>query len=202
MNEPVENTDKEIWREIADDYYAPSIFVTAQNSIGIKVGGYVYIKTVEEWHKQADRIEELESLLEDCYKIQKMQAEEVYKGNAKIEEMEKIIREGIQAFGAIQEQQLKDKFEKPQTNPVNWVYDNGKWSAKVDKKIFVESDDFTHDVRLYIDGDFEDDLQKLAYAKEIAKRLNVTSQTIWCDCGDAITKDSGAKCGVCARETK
>ncbi len=110
MSEPVENTDKEIWREIADDYYAPSIFVTEQNSIGINVGGYVYIKTVEEWHKQANRIEELE----------------------------KIIREGIQAFGAIQEQQLKDKFEN----------------------------------------------------------------TIWCDCGDGITNNSGAKCGVCARETK
>ena len=39
--------------------------------------------------RAGDRIEELESLLEDCYKIQKMQAEEVYKGNAKIEEMEK-----------------------------------------------------------------------------------------------------------------
>lgn len=156
----------------------------------------------ENAQRAGDRIEELESLLEDCYKIQKMQAEEVYKGNAKIEEMEKIIREGIQAFGVIQEQQLKDKFETRQTNPVNWVYDNGKWTAKIDKKVFVESDDFTHDVRLYVDGDFEDDLQKLAYAKEIAKRLNVTPQTIWCDCGDAITKDSGAKCGVCARETK
>lgn len=151
--------------------------------------------------RAADRIEELESLLEDCYKIQKMQAEEVYKGNAKIEEMEKIIREGIQAFGAIQEQQLKDKFEK-QSESTNWVYDNGKWSAKVDKKIFVESDDFTHDVRLYIDGDFEDDLQKLAYAKEIAKRLNAAPQTVWCDCGDGVTNNSGAKCGICARETK
>ena len=29
----------------------------------------------------------------------------------RIEELEKIIREGIQAFGAVQEQQLKDKFE-------------------------------------------------------------------------------------------
>jgi len=56
----------------------------------------------------------------------------------RIEELEKIIREGIQAFGAVQEQQLKDKFEN----------------------------------------------------------------TIWCDCGDAITKDSGAKCGVCVGETK
>jgi len=65
----------------------------------------------ENAQRAGDRIEELESLLEDCYKIQKMQAEEVYKGNAKIEEMEKIIREGIQAFGAVQEQQLKDKFD-------------------------------------------------------------------------------------------
>ena len=28
--------------------------------------------------------------------------------------------------------------------------------------------------------------------------LYTTPQTIWCDCGDGITADSGAKCGVCA----
>lgn len=63
MNEPVENTDKEIWREIEGEYYCPKIFVTEQNAIGIDVGGHVYVKTVYEWHQQADRISELEKEL-------------------------------------------------------------------------------------------------------------------------------------------
>lgn len=63
MNEPVENTDKEIWREIEGEYYCPKIFVTEQNAIGIDVGGHVYVKTVYEWHQQADRIAELEKEL-------------------------------------------------------------------------------------------------------------------------------------------
>lgn len=58
-NEPVayENTDKEIWREIPDDYYSPSIFVTKENNIGINVGGHVYVKTVEQWHKNTHPVE-------------------------------------------------------------------------------------------------------------------------------------------------
>ena len=54
MNEPVENTDKELWRETPNDYYSPSIFVTEQNSIGINVSGMVYVKPVEEWHRLAE----------------------------------------------------------------------------------------------------------------------------------------------------
>jgi hypothetical protein len=53
-NDPVLNTDKELWREIPNDYYSPSIFVTEQNSIGINVGGWVYVKPVEDWHKLAE----------------------------------------------------------------------------------------------------------------------------------------------------
>jgi hypothetical protein len=56
--------------------------------------------------------------------------------------------------------------------PVNWLYDNGRWTAETDQeKVWVESSDFTHDVRMYIDGDFEDLPQRFAYANEIAKRL-------------------------------
>ena len=60
-NEPVayENTDKEIWRAIPDDYYSPSIFVTKENNIGINVGGHVYVKTVEQWHKNTHPVKEL-----------------------------------------------------------------------------------------------------------------------------------------------
>jgi hypothetical protein len=54
--QPILNTDKEIWREIPDDAYAPSIHVTEQNSIGINVGGTVYVKSVYEWHRLATMI--------------------------------------------------------------------------------------------------------------------------------------------------
>ena len=62
MNEPLLNTDKEIWRQTPDDYYSPSIHVTEQNSIGINVSGTVYVKAVEEWHKFGDKLEALREL--------------------------------------------------------------------------------------------------------------------------------------------
>jgi len=48
-----ENTDKEIWREKADDYYSPSIHVTKDGSIGINVGGVVIVMPVTEWYSLA-----------------------------------------------------------------------------------------------------------------------------------------------------
>lgn len=53
------------------------------------------------------------------------------------------------------------------------IVENGPWRAGNNRQeYFVESDDFTHDVRLYINGDFETHSQKMAYAYEIARRLN------------------------------
>jgi len=59
----------------------------------------------------------------------------------------------------------------PQTTPK----ERGPWQAGVvesDGRVFVESHDFTHDVRLYVDGDFRNDAERLAYAEEITRRLN------------------------------
>ena len=61
MNEPLLNTDKEIWRQ-TPDYYSPSIHTTEQNNIGINVGGTVYVKTIEEWHRLAKSIESLRDI--------------------------------------------------------------------------------------------------------------------------------------------
>jgi hypothetical protein len=47
------NTDREIWREREDDYYADSIHVTEQGGIGINCGGYVITLPVREWHRLA-----------------------------------------------------------------------------------------------------------------------------------------------------
>jgi hypothetical protein len=37
---------------------------------------------------------------------------------------------------------------------------------------YVASDDFSHDVRLYVSGDFADGEQRMRYTEEIARRLN------------------------------
>ena len=52
------NTDREIWRKGDGDgngmsYYEPTIHVTQRGLIGINVGGHVYEKPVEEWHRLA-----------------------------------------------------------------------------------------------------------------------------------------------------
>jgi hypothetical protein len=58
------NTDVELWREVPDDYYAPSIHVTAQGGIGMNVGGYVVVMPIRKWHalaKNGDRLEAAEA---------------------------------------------------------------------------------------------------------------------------------------------
>jgi hypothetical protein len=58
------------------------------------------------------------------------------------------------------------------------IEERGPWSAGQDKqqaweqRVWIESDDFAHDVRLYVNGDFESHDQRFAYAQEIARRLN------------------------------
>jgi len=51
--EPCQNTDRELWRERPDDYYADSIHVTERGVIGINCGGLVFVKPVREWHELA-----------------------------------------------------------------------------------------------------------------------------------------------------
>ena len=60
------------------------------------------------------------------------------------------------------------------------IVEKGPWKARREDstcsdqyEIFIESEDFTHDVRLIVDGDFEGAEQRLAYAEEIARRLNL-----------------------------
>jgi hypothetical protein len=49
MDQGAENTDKEIWRRKPDDYYSPSIHVTAEGGIGMNVGGRVIVMDIEDW---------------------------------------------------------------------------------------------------------------------------------------------------------
>ena len=61
------NTDKEIWRRVKDDFYSPSIFVTKEGGIGIKKGGMVFVKPVEQWHSLAQKVEGLKQQNKKIY---------------------------------------------------------------------------------------------------------------------------------------
>ncbi len=47
------NTDRELYREIPEDYYSPSMHVTNSGSIGINIGGHMIVMPLREWHKLA-----------------------------------------------------------------------------------------------------------------------------------------------------
>lgn len=48
-----QNTDRELWRERPDDYYAHSIHVTVGGGIGINCGGRVIVLPLWRWHELA-----------------------------------------------------------------------------------------------------------------------------------------------------
>lgn len=50
------------------------------------------------------------------------------------------------------------------------------WTVGVtkDNRVFLETDDFTHDVRLYVNGDFATKDDEIQYASNLARKLNGT----------------------------
>ncbi len=55
------------------------------------------------------------------------------------------------------------------------IQEDGPWNVFAsgdEHRVGVSSDDFKHDVTLWISGDFVNRGQKLDYAAEIVKRLN------------------------------
>jgi hypothetical protein len=54
------------------------------------------------------------------------------------------------------------------------------WTVGVstDQKVYLETDDFTHDVRLYVNGDFENKDQEIKYASVLARKLNGTLDNV------------------------
>ena len=55
------------------------------------------------------------------------------------------------------------------------TWDSGPWSARYDestREVYVESDDFAHDVTLTVNGDFRHRAEKMKYADWLARRLN------------------------------
>jgi hypothetical protein len=56
----------------------------------------------------------------------------------------------------------------------SWKYVEDLTLSNREQRYFLESDDFTHDVRLSISGDFANDQQRRRYGEMIAGRLNGT----------------------------
>jgi hypothetical protein len=57
MSQAYENTDRTLYTEPNKDWkdegYMPKIFVTKEGSIGMEVGGMVYVRTIREWFNMA-----------------------------------------------------------------------------------------------------------------------------------------------------
>jgi hypothetical protein len=89
-------------------------------------------------------------------------------------------KESGQVFAGIGNPTTPNDFIPLYTHPAktltneNHEWDRGIWTVGVDgmTKEFIESSDFNHDVRLYLNGDFETDTQRLNYLQHIAERLN------------------------------
>ena len=59
--------------------------------------------------------------------------------------------------------------------------DKGPWQAGVnrqDHRVYIQSDDFKHDVRLYVDGDFPTKDAAYLYACGIARQLNAAASAV------------------------
>lgn len=52
----------------------------------------------------------------------------------------------------------------------------GMWTVGVtkDNRVFLETDKFKHDARLYINGDFASKEDEIFYASRLARKLNGT----------------------------
>lgn len=62
---PFENTDIILWEKVPGDYYSPKISATKSfgGAIAINVGGTVYVKPVEAWHKLPADLEKRDALI-------------------------------------------------------------------------------------------------------------------------------------------
>lgn len=73
---PAKNTDREIWRERPDDYYADSIHVTEGGGIGINCGSMVIVMPVREWHALASAALPPAERARDGYEMRRLLREE------------------------------------------------------------------------------------------------------------------------------
>jgi len=86
----LKNTDRELWRKNPGDYYSPSIHVTQKGDIGINVGGYVLVASVERWHKALKQLEKRWENLKQFLEIERIKLFYLVEGRIRIRDISKI----------------------------------------------------------------------------------------------------------------
>lgn len=71
---------------------------------------------------------------------------------------------------AFNEVQMKKLISSASTDDLPESQDFGPWHVSKDGK-YIDSDNFSHDVKLVVEGDFASDEQRRIYAIDIARRL-------------------------------
>ncbi len=81
----------------------------------------------------------------------------------------------IGAHGDTDAEALSRIRHKAGLTPVLGIDDAGPWTAGLDaagKRAFLQSEDFSHDARLYVSGNFGGVDDELEYARALALRMN------------------------------
>lgn len=75
-------------------------------------------------------------------------------------------------------EQLQDAITASQESPDLGPWHYGVTKEETRRRVYLESDDFEHDVRLYLDGNFGSVEAMLVYASSLGQLLNAISKTI------------------------
>lgn len=73
---------------------------------------------------------------------------------------------------------LRDAIEASQEGPDLGPWGYGATEDKNRRRVFLESEDFNHDVRLYLDGNFGSLEAQLVYVNSMAQLLNSMAKTL------------------------
>lgn len=95
MDQPLENTDREIWREVEGDFYSPSIHVTETGSIGISVAGTVTVKPIREWDRLARELDNLKIRLNHYAKAIERRDEELEDLNDTVYHLKQLLKKSL-----------------------------------------------------------------------------------------------------------
>ena len=108
MTDQAMNTDRELWRERAGDYYADSIHVTQSGAIGINCGGTVIVMPIRKWHDATREIAHRDS------EIKRLERERVVVVND-------FPNEGDAQYGSEKIASLLDEVKWAEDERIEWV---------------------------------------------------------------------------------
>lgn len=84
------------------------------------------------------------------------------------------VAEGPASYYQRDIKKILDKFYDEPREKAKVLPNYEKWTTGTtsDGRVYIQDDDFKYDARLYVDGDFRNDLDKLKYAVTITEILN------------------------------